>query len=177
MKEHISHPARMILNAAGFLILAGLVVLYAVVGNWTASLVFLVLACLYFWFCRDAFHTVTIDKSGITQSFFGKKKTFKWENIREAGITAASVVRRKQHNKRPSRCYIYYSVRNLDNGERLAAGAKPAEDIITVTYTPERLRQTVAFWPNQIILFNVTGRELFGEEKTLPDLNMKEIHY
>ncbi len=177
MKEHISHPAQMVLTGIGVLILAGLAILYAVMGNGWACLIFLALTCLYFCFCRDAFYLVTIDTSGVTQRFFWRKKSIDWESIREAGVLAANVMKRRQHGKRPSRCHIYYSEKVLTNEERLLAGLKPQKYLITVTYTPERLRKTTACWPQQMILFNVTAKELFGAEIALPDLNMREIHY
>ena len=177
MKEHISHPAQMIFTAAGLAVLIGLTVLYAVMGSWVACAVFLALACLYFWFCRDAFCTVTLDETGVTQRFFWKSQTFKWENIREAGVLAANALRRKQKTKRPSRCAIYYALQPMTNEERLRASLRPSGGCITVTYSDERLRTTIRHWPHTLILFNVRAGDLFGDRVTLLDLNMNEIHY
>lgn len=177
MKEHISHPAQMVLTGIGVLILSGLAILYAVMGNGWACLIFLALTCLYIYFCRDAFYLVTIDPSGVTQRFFWQKKTFDWESVREAGVLAANVIKRKQRGKHPSRCHIYYSTKVLTDEERLSAALKPQKHLITVTYTPERLRETISYWQQRMILFNVTAKELFGAETALPDLNMREIHY
>ena len=177
MKEHFSHPIQMILTTAGFLILAGLAVLYAAMKNPIACLVFIVIAILYFGVNRDAFYRVTYNDAGITQRTFLTKQTFKWENVQEAGVMAVNVVKRKRRDKRPSECRLYYSLNVLTNEERMAASNKPGKHVILVNYTPEKLRISINEWPHRLTLFNVTAKELFGEEVVLPDLNMKEIHY
>lgn len=179
MKASVNHPWRMVGTLAGLLVLLSVTVLYGVMEQWTACVVFLTVACLYFWLCRDAFDKILVDDAGVTLVRLGKTIFVPWAEIREIGVLLPNAMKRLRRDKQGSRCSLYYAPKRLNNEERLAACISVPGDMIVVSYQPRRLQTTLAHWAKPVIFFNVTCRELFGDGTVAAasDWNIQEIRY
>ena len=179
MKKFICHPVRLIFIACCFLILFTLVVVYLIMGNYVAAVVFGILMAVYGYCNVGALCSVGVDDTCVTKYVLGIKGfSYDWSEIREVGVIYTNHTRRYARSKRPAQCSIYFSPRKMTSEERLKVCLDwPPKDIIELAYGPERMREITRHLDKKWIFFNITSDELFGDEAILFDFNAEEIRY
>ncbi|MBC8536421.1 hypothetical protein [Feifania hominis] len=179
MKKYAANPVGLGVFAGSVLILLLLEAVYLALGNFPAAALFLGLIVLYAAFHVSSLHTVHLSRKGISKHILGfQSAAYHWSEIREVGVLYPKVTKRLGKNRRAGQCFIYFSPRKMDSQTRLKACVNwPPKDIIAMTYTPERFRQSVSLWDGKFVFFNITTRELFGQDTALFDFDVQEIRY
>ncbi len=179
MKRVIAHPVRLVLQTCSFLILLAVVLLYLVMGNYPAAILFGALLSASIYLNIDAFSVVQVDDTGMMMKIFGLPGTYiRWDEVQEAGVIYTNYAKRLAKDKNLNKCSLYVSKYKMTSEERLKACMHwPPKDVIEMAYTPQRMREMSLYWDGRWTLFNISSKELFHDQPVLISMDADEIRY
>ncbi len=147
-----------------FIILVSMTALYIAIHDYVLTAIFMLLSVLYIYLNLDLVTIVTLNEFGVEKRVIPFRRVrYSWCTLVEVGVMYMNPISRRKKNKRLSACRIYLSPRKLTQEERLRVGLQCPADLITLQYSPKRLRLLTGYWNGILELFNISAKELFGD--------------
>lgn len=129
--------------------------------DYVASVIFAVIAAVYFIVGINYFSFVSFSEHGVLLSFLGiKRRFFTWDEISEAGV-AGSKLFNKDNKKKVGTLYLYFSKEKMTENERFNMMLKfPPKNKIYLCYTEKRLKAIRWFFDGKLAYFNIGDLEV-----------------